>query len=141
MRLKKEIKSQLQSIKEYLLKNGEITTKQADEFGWDRIRQNIYTLKQKGMNIISSKTKHSGTIYKLVDKNENENEFEIIDLGEETPPTADDMKIKTSMKEVILDHLKKHGSITSFDAMGRYNCLNLYVIIKYLKKDEESKRK
>ena len=46
---------------------------------------------------------------------------------------AEDMKVKTSMKEVILDHLKKHKTITSVVAMKKYRCLNLCTIIGTLR--------
>ena len=45
----------------------------------------------------------------------------------------EDMKVKTSMKEVILDHLKKHKTITSAIAMKKYRCLNLCTIIGTLR--------
>lgn len=45
----------------------------------------------------------------------------------------EDMKVRTSMKEVILDHLKKHKTITSVVAMKKYRCLNLCTIIGTLR--------
>lgn len=54
-------------------------------------------------------------------------------IAKEPEIPAEDMKVKTSMKEVILDHLKKHKTITSVVAMKKYRCLNLCTIIGTLR--------
>ena len=39
------------------------------------------------------------------------------------------------MKELILNHLKTHGSITSMEAIAKYNCTRLSHYILLLRKD------
>ena len=39
------------------------------------------------------------------------------------------------MKEIILEHLQKHGSITSLEAIEQYHCTRLSHYIYLLRKD------
>lgn len=121
-------------MREYLIKNKELSTETAERFGWKKLAGYIFEFRRDGMNIQTDTTNKNNTIYRLV-----EDGLQIIDAEtqenqkQEYELQPEDMRIKTSMKEVILDHLKKHKNITSSIAMKKYKCLNLSAIIKKLK--------
>lgn len=130
------------TIREYLLEHKEISTRTAeDKFGWYRIRQYIWEFKEKeGMNITSKKIGDNNTLYTLEDERVDTG-LEIVEAEPQEKPkqeikiNPEDMHIKTTMKEVILDHLKKHKTITSAIAMKKYKCLNLYSVIGKLREE------
>ena len=139
---KKGIKSIKDTIRDYLLEHKEISTRTAeDKFGWYRIRQYMWEFKEKeSMNIISKRIGDNNTLYVLEDERVYTG-LEMIDAEPQEEPKTEiklqpeDMHIKTTMKEVILDHLKKHKTITSAIAMRKYKCLNLYNIISKLREE------
>ena len=139
---KNGVKSIKDTIRDYLLEHKEISTRTAeDKFGWWRIRQYIWEFKEKeGMNITSKKIGDNNTLYTLQDDRVYTG-LEMVDAEPQEKPKyeiklqPEDMHIKTTMKEVIIDHLKKHKTITSAIAMRKYKCLNLYNVISKLREE------
>lgn len=139
---KNGIKSIKGTIRDYLLEHKQISTRTAeDKFGWYRIRQCMWEFKEKeGMNIISKRISNNNTLYVLEDA-QVDTGLEIVETEPQEIPKyeiklqPEDMQIKTTMKEVILDHLKKHKTITSAVAMRKYKCLNLYNVISKLREE------
>lgn len=119
-------------IREYLIEHKQITTKIADEHGWTRLSGCIYDFRKQGMKIKSEKNEFNQVVYTLLDESEPVAEVETT-KEPETKLTPEDMYIKTTMKDVILDHLKKHKTITSAIAMKKYRCLNLCNVINRLR--------
>lgn len=119
-------------IREYLIEHKKITTKIADEHGWTRLSGCIYDFKRQGMKIKSEKNEFNQVIYTLLDESEPVAEVETT-KEPEIKLAPEDMYIKTTMKDVILDHLKKHKTITSAIAMKKYRCLNLCNVINRLR--------
>ena len=136
MRTYKGHKTMKSEMREYLIKNKELSTEIAKRFGWTKLAGYIFEFRRDGMNIQTDITNKNNTIYRLV-----ENGLQIIDAEtqenqkQEYKLQPEDMHIKTSMKEVILDHLKKYKTITSSVAMKKYKCLNLYSVIGKLREE------
>ena len=141
--------------------NGSITRDDAMRlYGYKNFPQHIAYLKKLGYNVKTragkdgkneyffGKTKEESIceISSLFDKWEKRAE-EILGNKKLAPKTepktepkeitvaAEDMVVRTKMKDVILDHLKKHKTITSAIAMRKYRCLNLSNVIANLKED------
>ncbi len=53
--------------------------------------------------------------------------------GSRTP--REDMSMKKSQRELILEHLKNHGKITSIEAIDQYGATRLSSIIFNLRKE------
>ena len=133
MRKPKGVKTHKELIKDYLINHGQISIKTAKAFGWNRLVACICDYRKEGMKIRTS-SQNGETVYIL--------EQDGLHIEDYTPAyekeieiKPEDMHIKTSMKEVILDHLKKHKTITSAVAMKKYKCLNLYSIIGKLREE------
>ena len=140
----------------HMKEHGYIGRKEAiEKYGIANISQVIAYLKTLGYKISYRKDICAQREYYLVDNNttkqeamtcftnwdeaikemekKNTEKKTAIPVVQEPELTAEDMKVRTSMKEVILDHLKKHKTITSVVAMKKYRCLNLCTIIGTLR--------
>ena len=135
MRLYNGKKTMKDSIREYLIEHKEISVKTAKSMGWKRLIGCVFDFRQEGMNIVCEKRGNGNTVYKLVEDGMNIVEAEPQKEKQEIKLSAEDMVIKTTMGDVILDHLKKHKTITSAVAMKKYRCLNLSNIIARLKNE------
>ena len=141
-------------VKQYLIDNGELSMDKAIELGWYRIQQYICEFRRQGMPIKSVKRGlHITYVLENTKAKADKKVIEskpVIDTGDkefdkiaedcyktiETLKNATEIKsIKTSQKQTILDHLLEFGTITSIEAMKKYNCLSLPPIIKALRED------
>ena len=110
--------------------NGSITRNDAmNLYGYKNFPQHIAYLKKLGYNVKTRAGKDGKNEYFFDKTPEPKPEPKEITIA------AEDMVVRTKMKDVILDHLKKHKTITSAIAMRKYRCLNLSNVITNLKED------
>lgn len=110
--------------------NGSITRNDAMKlYGYKNFPQHIAYLKKLGYNVKTRAGKDGKNEYFFGKTAEPKPEPKEITVA------AEDMVVRTKMKDVILDHLKKHKTITSAIAMRKYRCLNLSNVIANLKED------
>ena len=127
-------------IRDYLLEHKQVSTEIARKMGWTRFAGYIFDFRNEGMHIKTKRIDKNNAIYTLEDERVYTG-LEMVDAEPQEEPKTEiklqpeDMHIKTTMKEVILDHLKKHKTITSAIAMRKYKCLNLCSILNKLREE------
>ena len=113
--------------------NGSITRNDAMKlYGYKNFPQHIAYLKKLGYNVKTRAGKDRKNEYFF---GETAPTPEPKPEPKEITVAPEDMVVRTKMKDVILDHLKKHKTITSAIAMKKYRCLNLSNVIANLKED------
>lgn len=121
----------------HMKENGSITKTEAKKlYGLDNFAQHIAYIRKLGYDV-SYRNSSNGNEYFITNSYERPVKQNVTadENTQETTYTPEEMRVKTSMKEVILEHLKKHKTITSAFAMKKYKCLNLSAVIQKLKQE------
>ena len=129
-------KNRQEAVLEHLKTHGSINGFEArDKYGCTFLPCIIRDLRKNGYKITTSKTRNSKENNPIFDREVSCCTYYLSqeDVVESKNLKPENMTVKTSMKEVILDHLKKHKTITSAIAMNKYKCLNLCTIIGTLR--------
>lgn len=138
-------KSTRATVIAHLEKFGYITKKSAEDlYNVNNFYQVISNLRGDGFHIELKRGVNGVAEYHLLNEKDLFQDAtvpmewsEVVETVNKPEPKVEvepeNMKVKTSMKEVILDHLKKHKTITSAIAMKKYRCLNLCTIIGTLR--------
>lgn len=148
---KKEVKVEPEkksgSIVRFLINHihtqGSITRQEAESlYGVKNFSQHLAYMKKLGYDVTYKKNILAQRMYYFKSKSgEDTKPVEWAEIVKERTEKEiakvepEEMRVKTSMKQVILEHLQKHQTITSAVAMKKYKCLNLSAVIQKLKQE------